>query len=416
MDNRAPSYADRRTPLTGLGRLAYYMIMYLPQLAVLSVVAINTAGLTLAAGLLALLNRRETSRTALRLGLAMTGIITLFGLFDWLLLDSLPFLRISFSPDNGPPLFFAFFVRLIVMWGLLAGGLLVRQRARRAGREGQVRTALWLLLIINLLFSLVEVDAYIVEPLLIETTELTLSFEDLDADAPPIRVLHLTDLHISRLGRREELMLARISSLQPDLIVLTGDYVNLSYLREPTAEAQVRQFASQLEAPYGVYAVRGSVEPYLDDGARMLDGTGVTLLEQEAITLDIRGQQLTLVGVACSHREEIDVPRLDRALEGVPDEAFTLLLYHSPDLIYDAAARGIDLYLGGHTHGGQLRLPFYGAMVTGSRFGRQFVAGQFQQEDTTMYISRGLGFEGGGMPRARFLCRPEIVDLELGGR
>jgi hypothetical protein len=107
--------------------------------------------------------------------------------------------------------------------------------------------------------------------------------------------------------------------------------------------------------------------------------------------------------------------RLDQAMAGIPRDAFTLLLFHSPDLIHEAAAHGVDLYLGGHTHGGQLRLPFYGAIVTMSKYGKQYEAGLFQEGGTTMYISRGIGFEGYSMPRARFLCPPEIVSIELKG-
>ena len=149
--------------------------------------------------------------------------------------------------------------------------------------------------------------------------------------------------------------------------------------------------------------------------ARLVEGTGVVWLEQEAVTVDVRGQPVTLVGVACSHRHELDVARLVQAMETVPVDAFTLLLYHSPDLIREAAEFQVDLYFGGHTHGGQLCLPFYGAIVTNSMYGRQYASGLFEVGDTRMYISRGLGFEGGGLPRARFLCRPEIVSVELEG-
>ncbi|RLC77893.1 MAG: hypothetical protein DRI81_07895 [Chloroflexi bacterium] len=131
--------------------------------------------------------------------------------------------------------------------------------------------------------------------------------------------------------------------------------------------------------------------------------------------MDVRGQPVTLVGVACSHRQELDVARLDQTMEGISADAFTLLLFHSPDLIREAVDHQVDLYLGGHTHGGQLCLPFYGAIITNSMYGRRYAAGLFKEGDTRMYISRGVGFEGGGLPRARFLCRPEIVSIELGG-
>ena len=150
--------------------------------------------------------------------------------------------------------------------------------------------------------------------------------------------------------------------------------------------------------------------------AWLVEGTDVVWLEQEAVTVDVRGQPVTRVGVACSHRQALDVARLDQAMEGIPSDTFTVLLYHSPDLIHEATRHHVDLYLGGHTHGGQLRLPIYGAIVTGSIYGKRYTAGLFEQGGTSMYISRGLGFEGGGMPRARFLCRPEIVSLELAGR
>jgi predicted MPP superfamily phosphohydrolase len=119
--------------------------------------------------------------------------------------------------------------------------------------------------------------------------------------------------------------------------------------------------------------------------------------------------------VACSHDIEVDTFRLDKALASAPSSTFKLLLYHSPDLILEAAKRQVDLYLGGHTHGGQLRLPVLGPIVTGSVYGHKYDAGLFKEDDTWMYVSRGLGLEGAGMPRARFLCRPEIVYLELEG-
>jgi predicted MPP superfamily phosphohydrolase len=207
---------------------------------------------------------------------------------------------------------------------------------------------------------------------------------------------------------------------------LTGDYLNLSHLHDPVSAAHWRQFVSQLEAPYGIYAVRGTVEPSLASMRWLVEGTGVTWLEQEAVTIDVRGQQVTLAGVACSHDLERDRARLDQALADRAARAFTLLLYHSPDLVQEAADRGIDLYLSGHTHGGQLRLPFLGPIVTGSVYGREYVASLFevpsdsstagQDQDTWMYNSRGLGLEGSGMPRARFLCRPEIVSIDLRGR
>jgi len=78
-----------------------------------------------------------------------------------------------------------------------------------------------------------------------------------------------------------------------------------------------------------------------------------------------------------------------------------------------ASQAGIDLYLCGHTHGGQIRLPLYGAMITSSRLGKQFEMGHYQINGTHLYVNRGVGLEGLGAPRIRFLCPPEVVLFTL---
>jgi len=99
-----------------------------------------------------------------------------------------------------------------------------------------------------------------------------------------------------------------------------------------------------------------------------------------------------------------------------PCAPFTLLLYHTPDLMPQAVRAGVDLYLCGHTHGGQIRLPLIGALVTSSRFWKRYEMGRYVEGNTTLYVNRGLGMEGFGAPRARFLCPPEIALLELRGQ
>jgi predicted MPP superfamily phosphohydrolase len=310
------------------------------------------------------------------------------------------------------PALAALVVRVVMLWSHGACSWLLN---RRSPSSRLLRWGPGLFLAANLLFSAIQVQAYVIEPFWLETTQYDLSFVDLDADAPPLRIVHLSDLHIERTTGREIKAVARINALQPDLVVITGDLINTSYRNDPTAREHFQWFVSQLDAPYGVYVTRGTVEPSQDRMARLVQGTELHWLENEHVILDIRGQRVALVGVATSHDLGVDSARLDRALAGVPDDALTVLLYHSPDLILHAAERGIDLYLGGHTHGGQIRLPLYGAVVTSSRYGRRYVSGLFREGATTMIVSRGLGFEGGSAPRARFLCRPQIVSLTLQG-
>ncbi|MFL7794026.1 MAG: metallophosphoesterase [Anaerolineae bacterium] len=339
--------------------------------------------------------------------------LLLFCLSDWVLLQALPRLQLSFSKDISSCLTASLVVRLLLFFALIAAALPACWLKRRLGKRTQGTAALFIA--VNLAFSVMQIDAYIVEPLLVTTTELTLASTDLDPGAPPVRIVHLTDTHIERISYREKTVIDRVNALQPDIIVFTGDYINTTYFGDATAHEQFREFVARLQAPYGIYATRGTVEPSPDYMAHLIEGTKIVWLEQEAVTVNVRGQKVTLVGVNCDHNDG-DIVRLDQAMAGIPDDAFTLLLFHSPDLIHEAVAHGVDLYLGGHTHGGQLRLPLYGAIVTMSKYGKQYEAGLFQEGSTTMVISRGIGFEGYSMPRARFLCPPEIVSIALVGQ
>ncbi|MDY6877196.1 MAG: metallophosphoesterase [Chloroflexota bacterium] len=401
--------------LTHIRQFVLFLIWHQPAEIVAGVAVLSVVGVIAGVGTSVLAGRRREAHTLAMEGLPLALVFLLFCLADWALLWALPRLRLSFSTEIVPSLLASLSVRLLVFWGLLGAALLARWRGRRRSVKVHTRSAVILFLIVNLGFTAMQLDAYVVEPLLVETTELALAFDDLVPAAPPVRVVHITDTHIERSSFREEMVIQRVNALQPDLILLTGDYLNLSYLSDPMSAAHFRQFVAQLKAPYGIYGVRGSVEPTLESMVWLVEGTDIVWLEQEAVTVDVRGQPVTLVGVACSHRQELDAARLTQALDGLPADAFTLLLYHSPDLIREASEHKVDLYLGGHTHGGQLRLPFYGAIITSSMYGRRYAAGLFEENSTKMYISRGLGFEGGGMPRARFLCRPEIVFFELRG-
>jgi predicted MPP superfamily phosphohydrolase len=211
-------------------------------------------------------------------------------------------------------------------------------------------------------------------------------------------------------------LLELVDELAPDMIVVTGDYLNISFTRDATAQRQARNLLGQLRAPCGVFAIKGSpsVDPP-DVVAQLMDDLDVTWLRDEAIGLTWHGCRLQIVGLECSYDVEADEGKLRGVLDGRVRDAYTLLLYHTPDVMPAAAEAGVDLYLAGHTHGGQLRLPLYGAMVTASIHGKRYEMGPYREGRTLLYVSRGVGMEGKGAPRARFLCPPEVVLFTLAG-
>jgi uncharacterized protein len=125
--------------------------------------------------------------------------------------------------------------------------------------------------------------------------------------------------------------------------------------------------------------------------------------------------RLWLMGVSCTRDRIADEAKVRALLADAPVEAFTLLLYHTPDLMPQVTPLGVDLYLAGHTHGGQWRLPGFGAILTSSHYWKRYEAGHYHEGNTDLYVSRGLGLEGFGTPRARLFCPPEVVSVTLSG-
>jgi len=256
-----------------------------------------------------------------------------------------------------------------------------------------------------------------VEPFNIQLTKLSISSRKIPADGDPIRILHISDLHIERLTKRETKLLNLVDTARADLILITGDYLNLSFIRDETAQADVKHLLSQLSAPLGFYAVLGS--PPVDERdvvPELFDKLNIDLLINQNRMVQLTwGEQLLLMGLDCSQDLSLDRERLMSSVEQNPDHGLSVLMYHSPDLFDDAVKHGVDLYLCGHTHGGQVRLPWIGALLTSSHFGRRFQMGLYQEMATRMYVSRGVGLEGLSAPRVRFLCPPEISLITISG-
>jgi len=334
----------------------------------------------------------------------------IFGLADWLMLAALPRLHLSYGTVN-PAWFLALSARVMVLL-IMVGVLKAMFRLHPLTRTHQTAVGACILWgLANLTVSAVAFDSLYLEPFSLQVTRLSLPGPAFLPERP-LRILHITDSHVERITQRERDVLAQVEAIQPDLIVLTGDYVNLDYLGEPTATRETHIFFSGLHAPYGIYAVSGSVES--PAGMHYLfDDLPVTILDDAVARVPFDNINLYILGVTLRH-DGGETDRLRTLKSQVPPGAYTVLLYHKPDLIETAAQEGIDLYFAGHTHGGQIQLPFIGPVVTLSVYGRKYAEGLHTLGSTTLYTSHGLGMEGFGLPRARLLCPPEIVVVELG--
>jgi predicted MPP superfamily phosphohydrolase len=320
-------------------------------------------------------------------------------LVNWGALWALPRAGRSYGPDRPTALALALLLAvLMVALGLLG--------------------ASWpLALALLLTITALAVYATWIEPFRLGVTRQTYTTPKWDAASKPLRLLQIGDLHIERVTARERQLNRLVRDLQPDIIVFTGDYVNLSNTHDPQAERAIREVISAWAAPLGVYCISGTplVEPLerVRDFVRGLDN--LTLLANAWATVPTPGGALNILGLVVTHDMARDRALLARMAAARPPAGLDLLLMHPPDIAPEANDSGFDLYLCGHTHGGQMRLPLVGAFFSSSHLGQRFIMGRYELGTTTLYTARGVGLEGLGAPRARFLCPPEIVLWEISG-
>jgi len=247
---------------------------------------------------------------------------------------------------------------------------------------------------------------YFIEPYRIEVTRTKIRTPKLRGSSRPIRLVHISDLHCDSKVRNEEKLPGIIAELQPDLIVYTGDSTN-----SPDNLANFKHCLTRIARVAPTYTCKGNWDTYFPN-LDYFGGTGAVELDGTSQRIEVAGTHLWLAGAPVGNQLSL-TRRLDRALAEIPPEDFKVFLYHYPGLIYTLANRGIDLHCAGHTHGGQVALPFYGAITTMAQFHKRFEAGLYRVHNTQLYVNRGIGMEGGHAPRVRFWCRPEVSLLEI---
>jgi hypothetical protein len=251
---------------------------------------------------------------------------------------------------------------------------------------------------------------FLADTLWYEPQALQIERIPLSSDAPggKVRLLQISDLHLSNYNSYFEKVTKLVADIQPDLIVLTGDY-----LEQERNIRGVLSFMKELKATHGIYAVQGNWEYWSrlegENLRRHFSGVGVKLLINERADLEINGRALSIFGL--DYPSSTD--HLHRLQEEVDPQRFNLLLSHVPAFAHEQLNERIDLILSGHTHGGQVRLPLLPPFYL-PRYSGRFVSGFYQvsQHRIPLYVSRGVGTS---VLPLRFLCRPEIGLFELGG-
>lgn len=259
--------------------------------------------------------------------------------------------------------------------------------------------------------------ATLYEPFAIRLRRLRLVCPRLPAGLDGFTILQLSDLHMSKTGRRERRVARLIRGLSPDIVAITGD---LAF--DDVAGRDLARMALEARPRHGVYAISGNADvrhpDYFAGVQRVMREAGVRFLENEHVVLSRNGDRLIVAGVDDPHTGRDD---LSRAVLDAPPDTFLVLLAHTPAIAVGAIEVGADVVLSGHTHGGQLALPFIGPLYTRSGHGKGLAAGLVggtklrntigvEPGATQIYVSRGIG--SSFLP-LRFLAPPEVALIRL---
>jgi predicted MPP superfamily phosphohydrolase len=289
---------------------------------------------------------------------------------------------------------------------------LLALRQKTSGRDVTLAAAAVATLAVA--FWPVAAFARFVEPFRLEVTKVEVDVGSARRGATELKIGVLADLQTDRVTAFERHVVDTLLAQEPDLILIPGDLFHGGKQAFDESCGDLNRLLARLVAPGGVYFVTGDVDPphYVE---RLLTGTTIRKLDNEIVRLEIRGHRIAIAGL-CTDGPPAAAQSTAREIEAGSDEGELRIVFaHEPDAIglLETGSR-VDLFVAGHTHGGQIVVPFFGPPMTLTQLPRFIAAGGLHRfRDNRIFVSRGSGLERTSAPRIRFLCRPEVAVLTI---
>lgn len=273
--------------------------------------------------------------------------------------------------------------------------------------------------LLGLLMIPIAIQAWFITPfdLVLERVDVPLAPHH--GGTEPLRIAVLADMQTTTIGDLERDGVARLMAESPHIILIPGDLYQGPVDEFEQHLPAFRELLQTLHAPGGVWAVMGNAD-YKAGVPRLLEGTGIRLLEDEVVRFTVGEQKVALLGMSdwadlCRKGWQYTPTIVERFANRPPGDEIRLMLCHRPGWVLTLPETShIDLTVAGHTHGGQIALPFIGPPLVLSQLPNNLCAGGLCEiEGQQLYISRGLGMERLQAPRVRFGVKPEVTLLTL---
>lgn len=271
---------------------------------------------------------------------------------------------------------------------------------------------IFLKLLLFILASCLWIWAFIIEPhIILDVEEVPIKIEKWDSNLDNLKIAVVGDIHAGKPffeDWRVKKIVDKINSLSPDIVLLVGDYVNGGWYQSSMNLEKLASLLSKIKAPLGVYAILGNHDYLYGAGQirKMINSTNIKLLENSNAKVDTPKGSFYISGIADPLSADYSY---SQALKGIGKNSPVIFLSHTPDVFREIPSEA-SIAFSGHTHGGQVKLPFIGALFSNTFAKDKLIEGEYRNGPKTIFVTRGLGTSR--LP-VRFLCTPVISLITL---
>jgi predicted MPP superfamily phosphohydrolase len=265
-----------------------------------------------------------------------------------------------------------------------------------------------IIIVIPILIILLGIWSFFVESKEIKIEKISINIKNLPPAFEGIEIVHLSDFHSKNFGQKEKEVLENLRQLNPDFIFITGDFVDWTTKDLKSCQGFWQELSeNHLGKVFGVLGNHDHRHPKRKTLKNLLKESGIEILANEAKKVEKNGDFIHLIGIDDPHEGYDDIKK---AMAEIDNDNLKILIAHSPEIFKKIKGKDIDLVLVGHTHGGQINIPFLTDFLLPLKYDRKYKSGLFKENSTYLYVNRGIGTT---FISLRFNSFPEITLITL---